>query len=490
MHGEPLVLAVDQGTGSTKTLLVDPRGAVLRTTAVPVALSAPAAGHVEQSPDELWASCEEAVRLCITGINPGRIAGLAVSNQRESVLLWERSSGRPVGPMLSWQDQRTAPDQDRMTRAGFAEEIRSRSGLPLDPMFSALKAKWLLDTHDPGRRRSRTGELCLGTVDSWLLFRISGGLHLTEVGNASRTQLLNLRARTWDVDLLDLFGVPRQTLPDVVPSSGVVCRTSGMSSLPDGIPVVAVMGDSHAALFAQMGWRPGRVKATYGSGSSVMALLDGEREVPTSLCTTLAWEVDEPAWAIEGTNRSAGSTLVWLAQLFESTPESLVADLAEVESSGVSVVPAFNGLAAPWWDDSAAAVISGLRYSSGRRQIARAGLESISHQVEDVVGAFEDAGVAARTLLVDGGPASNPVLTQFQADVSGRRIERAAEPNLSALGVAHLAGISIGLWSRSDLDCLDRAVEVFEPRMDEARRSRLRREWLTAVSRARLAEPS
>ena len=483
---DPLVLAVDQGTGSTKALLIDPAGRTVASGSVPIALSAPAAGHVEQSAEEIWDSCLGAIEVCLRGIDGTRVVALGLSNQRESLVLWERSTGRPVGPLLSWQDQRTVADRARLSDAGWAREVQARSGLPLDPMFSALKAMWLLDNHDPSRSRSRAGELCLGTVDSWLLSRLGGGQHVIEVGNASRTQLLDVRARRWDESLLEIFAVPAQVLPEIRPSEGVFCTTDGIPSLPDGVPVAAVMGDSHAALFAQQGWRPGRVKATYGSGNSVMTIAPSTGDVPESLCLTIAWDVDGPAWALEGTNRSAGSTLVWLAALLGTTPEELVADAGSVASAGVHLVPAFNGLAAPWWDDAAAGLLCGLRYSTGRSQIARAALESIGHQVEDVVSVFESAGVDVSTLLADGGPAGNPVLMQFQADISGRRIERAAEPNLSAVGAAHLAGKAVGLWTSADLEGLERRTDVYEPGMPAAERDAHRAGWSTAVARARM----
>ncbi len=483
---DPLILAVDQGTGSTKALLSDSAGRTVASGSVPIGLSAPAAGHVEQSAEEIWDSCLNAIEACLRGVDSTRVIALGISNQRESLVLWERRTGRPVGPLLSWQDQRTAGDRARLADAGWAREVQARSGLPLDPMFSALKAKWLLDNYDPTRSRSRAGELCLGTVDSWLLSRLGQRQHVIEVGNASRTQLLNVRDRCWDESLLEIFAVPSQVLPEIRPSEGIFCTIAGNPFLPDGVPVAAVMGDSHSALFAQQGWRPGRVKATYGSGNSVMAIAPSATDVPESLCLTLAWDVDGPAWAMEGTNRSAGSTLVWLASLFGTTPEELVADAAAVASEGVYVVPAFNGLAAPWWDDAAAGLLCGLRYSTGRSQIARAALESISHQVEDVVSEFERAGVDVSTLLADGGPASNPVLMQFQADISGRRIERAAEPNLSAVGAAHLAGKAVGLWTWSDLEGLERRTDVYEPGMPAAQRDTHRAGWSTAVARARM----
>lgn len=482
----PLVLAVDQGTGSTKALLVDEAGQVQASAAMPVSMSTPAPGHVEQSADEIWQGFLGVAADCLKHVEPGSLTAIGVSNQRESVVLWERATGRPVGPLLSWQDQRTSAQHILAADDGHAEIVRQRSGLPLDPMFSALKARWLLDRHDPDRRRARAGELCLGTIDSWVLFCLSGGAHVIETGNAARTQLLNVHTRQWDDTLLGIFDVPAESLPSILPSDSVFCETHGLAAIPDGVPVCGVLGDSHAALFAQKGWQIGRVKATYGSGSSVMAVAPPSTDVPSDLCLTVAWDVGGPAWALEGTNRSAGSTLVWLASLFSTTPDELVTSAADVSDDGLYLVPAFNGLAAPWWDDTAVGLVSGLRMSTTRDHLVHAAVESIAHQVEDVVAAFERNGLRVSTLLADGGPAANAVLMQFQADLGGRRVERASTQNLSAMGAAYVAGISCGMWTISDIEAMANRGTTFEPRMPVTQRDRLRQGWLGAVARSRL----
>lgn len=482
---DPLILAIDQGTSSTKALLVDGLGGVVASGCAPVHLFAPRPGHVEQSAQEIWTSASDAVEACLHGVDRGRVVALGVTNQRESIVLWDRASGRPVGPLLSWQDQRTAGMRAHFGAAGVSALVRERSGLPLDPMFSALKAKWLLDRYDVDRKRSRKGQLCLGTIDSWLLFQLSGQ-HMIEVGNASRTQLLDVAAREWDDQLLAMFSIPREALPEVKASEGVFCTTGGFAGLPETTPVSAVMGDSHAALFAQHGWDSGRVKATYGSGGSVMAVNPSRNPPPPSLCLTIAWQDGEqPTYALEGTIRSVGSTLVWLANLLGTTPEEIVDGLADVASDGIFLVPAFNGLAAPYWDDGAAGLIAGLRYSSSRKQLAKAALESICHQVEDVVSAFEEAGLPVTTLLADGGPTSNDELMQSQADISGRRIERSAEPNLSALGVAHMAGRAIGAWDSGQLKSMAAGTTTFSPSISAEVRRRHRDGWSSAVAKSR-----
>jgi glycerol kinase len=469
------VLAIDQGTSATKAALVDAAGAIVAQASAPIALATPRPGWVEQDAREIWASVRAAVAACLDGRDPGRVAAVGLSSQRETLVLWDRRTGEPRGPALSWQDQRTAAGAGRL--AGCADEIRALSGLPLDPMFSALKARWLLEAYG-------SDDVCLGTVDSWLLNRF-GGAHVVEAGNASRTQLLDVRARDWSPRLLELFGVPRAALPEIVASTGPFPAVRGLAPLRDGTPVCAVMGDSHAALFAHAGWHRGRVKATYGTGSSIMAVADAAAWQPGPLCLTIGWEDERGvAYALEGNIRSTGGTLVWLGRLF-GLDAATVASRAAASSDGVHLVPAFGGLAAPWWDDDAVGLVSGLTFAIGLPQLARAALESIAFQVEDVVAAIESATGRVGTLLADGGPTANAVLMQLQADTSGRTVARSDTAELSALGAAHLAGRAAGLWSDDDLESLERPFASFEPAEDRAARAERLRAWHDAVARAR-----
>jgi glycerol kinase len=471
MRSPDHVLAIDQGTSATKAVLVDAAGEIVARGSAPVSLSTPRPGWVEQDAEEIWASVRSAVGQCLRGGQA--VAAVGFSTQRESLLLWDRRTGEPLGPMLSWQDQRT----DSTTLRDHADEIRAISGLPLDPMFSAAKARWLLDAY------GREG-VCLGTVDSFLLTRL-GGDHVIEAGNAARTQLLDVRGLDWSPELLELFGVPRDVLPEVVPSTGPFPAVKHLPPLPDGTPICAVMGDSHSALFAHAGWRPGQVKATYGTGSSIMSLGDADLWTPGGLCLTVAWQDEhDVAHAFEGNIRSSGATLSWLARLFDTTPAAL-ADEAAASSDGVHLVPAFGGLAAPWWDDDAVGLISGLTFATRRGQLARAALESIAFQVEDTVAAIEALVGPVQTLLADGGPTGNRTLMQLQADTGGRDVARSLAPELSALGVAHLAGRVVGLWTREQLEAFDRPRELYtavEPAT--SRRGRVQA-WHTAVARAR-----
>ncbi|WP_105969104.1 FGGY-family carbohydrate kinase [Streptomyces geranii] len=483
---QPLLLAVDQGTSATKALLVDASGAVVASASAQLAIDHPRPGWAQQSAEDIWDSVLEAVAKCLAGQDPSRVAGIGLSNQRESCLLWERATGRPLGPVIGWQDRRTADRCATLLADGLDADVRRTTGLPLDPMFSALKAQWLLDTHDPDRTRSRRGELCLGTVDSWLLWRLGGGWeHLIELGNAARTQLLDVRRRDWDERLLDVFGIPAGTLPRITASTGPFPAVRDVPPLPDGTPVLSVLGDSHAALFGHGVFVPGSVKVTYGTGSSVMGLIPGpERAEGSPLCLTLAWDDGTPAYALEGNIRSSGATVRWLAGLLR-LGEAELAGLAAPDSAGVHLVPAFGGLAAPWWDNDATGLLSGLTFATGVPELARAALESVAFQIEDVVAGLDSATGRVTALLADGGATDNAALMQLQADTSGRIVRRPRNRDLSALGTAHMAGCALGMFTKTRLAGLPRGEEVYRPRRPDDERERALGAWHEAVARAR-----
>ena len=484
MAADATVLAVDQGTSATKAILVDRQGGILASASVPVSQAHPGPGRAEQDAMEIWGSVQTAVTACMEGQDPGSVAAVGLSTQRESTLLWERETGHPLGPVLGWQDGRGAPLCAELRAAGHGEQARSISGLPLDPMWSSSKATWLLDEYDADRSRSRRGELCLGTVDSWLLACLGGG-HVVEAGNASRTQLLDVARRTWDPWLLDLFNVPEEVLPAVVPSTGPFTSAGRLRPLGDHVRVTGVLGDSHAALFAHGAWETGQVKATYGTGSSIMGITKQAEVGSPALCRCVAWETDEPSFALEGNIRSSGATVAWLAELLGTTPRQLAADAAD-DSEGVHLVPAFAGLGAPWWDDRAVAILSGLGFGTRQGHLARAALESIAFQVEDVVAEVEREVGSVPTMLVDGGPTANPTLMQLQADTSGRSVVRALAGNLSALGAAYMAGLAAGVWTAQEIRGFERKRESFESRTDDTDRTRRRDAWHEAVVRSRM----
>jgi len=477
---EPLILAIDQGTSSSKCLLVAPDGGIVARGSAPLGEQHPAPGWVEQDPEELWQSVQAAVSACLTGHDSASVVAVGLSTQRESYLLWERESGQAVAPLISWQDRRTAEVCQALRTPQTEALAWQKSGLPLDPMFSASKAKWLLDRYDPKRTRAGKGELCLGTVDAWLLFKLTGQ-HLTEVGNASRTQLLNVHTGDWDDGLLELFKVPRAALPKVVASNGPF----PLIQLPDflgGIPLHAVMGDSHSALFAHGAFKPGAVKATYGTGSSVMGLIAEAASVNKGLCLTVAWGLKgKIQHADEGNIRSSGATVRWVSDLLGITTDEL-AQLASAQvESAVTIVPAFGGLGAPWWDETAVGLISNLTLSSGKGDLAYAAVESVAQQVADVLEAIGPLS----EIYADGGATVNAQLMQLQADLSGLRVLRSKNAELSALGVAHMAGLGAGVWNWEALSGLPKDREVFVPNMLASKRNQARSRWREAVTRAR-----
>ncbi|SON54397.1 Glycerol kinase [Hartmannibacter diazotrophicus] len=485
----PLILAIDQGTSSTKSLLVDAAGKVVAIGSAPLGQSAPQPGWVEQDALEIWQSVQRAVAAAVTPETAGRIVAVGLSTQRESCVIWERSSGKPLTPVLSWQDQRTEGLCAELRAECHSDYVRKTSGLPLDPMFSAAKAKWLLDRIDPDRRRADAGEIVVGTIDAFLLSRF-GGEPLVEAGNASRMQLVDVAKADYDDRLLALFGIPRAALPRIVPSTGPFPAVRGLAPVPDGVPVTAVLADSHAALFAHGAFAPGPVKATQGTGSSVMGLLDRPAtndgaSLHKGLCVTLAWWIDAPMLAFEGNIRSAGSTLIWTADLLGVGTDELARMAALIEDAGnVHLVPGFNGLGAPWWDGVAVATLSGFALGTKREVVARAALDSIAHQIADLIDAVRESGVAVDRLHVDGGPTKNAQLMQFEADMIGLPVETTETAELSAMGAAHLAGVSAGLFDLRSLGELDRGGLVYTPAVDEASRAAKRAGWRRAVARS------
>jgi glycerol kinase len=480
----PLVLAIDQGTSATKCVLIDAAGTIVARASAPLGETHPRPGWVEQDASAIWDSVENAARSCLDGVDASAVAGIGLSTQRESVVAWDRRSGAPLAPLLSWQDQRTAALCDGLRTPGVEELVREKSGLPLDPMFSAAKMAWLLDQFDPSRSQARAGAICLGTVDSWLLSRLTGG-HLIEAGNASRTQLLDTARVQWDDELLALFNVPRAALPEIVPSIGPFPQLRASGGLPAGAQICSVMADSHAALFAHGAFSSGMLKVTYGTGSSVMGLLPARKAVGPGLCMTVAWQTDAVAFAAEGNIRATGAALRWLADLLAITPQQLVELGASADSDGVAFVPAFSGLGAPWWDLDAAGLISGLTQKAGRPELARAALDAVVHQIADVVDAFGREVDEPHELFADGGPTRNDFLMQLQADTVGRPVMRANDTELSALGTGHLAGIGAGLWSWEQLRALPRSRDEFAPALDARSREHARTGWRGAVERAR-----
>ncbi len=483
------ILAIDQGTTNTKVLLVSIEGEVLARVARPVTIGYPRPAWVEQDAADLWRGVEEAMDECLGALGGLRLAAVAVANQRETVAVWERATGRPAGPCAVWQCARGAEFCRELAGGGHEEMVRGRTGLALDPMFSASKMRWLIDHADDGPRRAARGELCAGTVDSWALWNLTGGaVYACDVTNASRTLLMDLRARSWDAELCSLFGVPVEALPEIRPSGSLFGETAARGRLPAGIPVASLVGDSHAAHFGHAGFRPGSVKATYGTGSSLMMSTDGVVASVHGLSSTVAFACGgDVTYALEGNIYSTGATVQWLGDLLGLRAEE-VAELALEAggSGGVCLVPAFAGLGAPYWNSRARGVLTGLTRGVTKAELARAAVESIAFQIRDVFAAMEaDYGGDLPRLLADGGASRNDELMQLQADLIEREVLRSGSPDLSALGAAYLAGLTVGMWGSLDaIEALPRPRDRFEPRMDSGPRDRMLAEWRAAVEKA------
>lgn len=481
------ILAIDQGTTNSKAVLVGANGRVIGDASAPVSIRYPQPAWVEQDPIAIWESVRAAMDRCLTDYPNQQIAAIAITNQRESALLWERATGTPLGPCITWQCRRTAPFCQSLAAQGLEPLLRQRTGLTLDPLFSASKMRWLLEQIPDGKARGVEGELCLGTVDSWLLWHLTGGtLHACDMSNASRTQLFNLHTRSWDPELLAIFDIPVEVLPAIYPSSAHYGTTVAESGLPPGIPVAALIGDSHAALYGHAGFQAGAIKATYGTGSSLMTPISTPIISNLGLSTTVAWATQESvAYALEGNISVTGAAVAWLCQLLNLEVAALEHLAAKVEDSGgVYLVPAFVGLGAPHWHEDARGLITGLTRGTSPAHLARATLESIAYQVRDVFDAMQqEAGQPLQVLLADGGASRNHMLMQFQADTLATPLLRSASPHVSALGAAYLAGLAIGMWAdETEIAALPRAQERFEPKLDEERRAAGYTGWQRAIA--------
>jgi glycerol kinase len=444
---------------------------------------------VEQDAMAIWRCTREAIDQCLSGCHESSLAAVAISNQRETSMVWERASGQPVGPCVVWQCQRTAPFCNELKAQGGELFLQQRTGLQLNPMFSASKFRWLLDHVPDGHRRAAQGELCVGNVDGWLLWNLTGGaVHATDVTNASRTLLLNLHTLAWDAEALDLFGLPEAALPGIRPSSHVYGETVPNGRLPGGVPIGSLIGDSHASLFGQGGFKPGSIKATYGTGSSLMTPTSSLVFSDNGLSTTIAWARDAATYALEGNIYATGAAVEWLGRLLnldDAGPGVERLARAVADTGGVYFVPALVGLGAPHWEESAQGLITGLTHGAGSEQLARATLEAIAYQVRDVFDVMQaEAGAPLQTVLADGGASRNDLLMQFQADIIGCPVMRSRSTDVSPLGAAFLAGLAVGLWADlAEVETLVPLRDQFEPQMSAERREHLYAGWQKAVAR-------
>ncbi len=499
MTGE-WILAIDQGTTNTKAVLVDREGRIVYRVSTPMEILQPQPGFVEQDPLALWQSVVQVIQACVRHAQSERaaIVGIAISNQRETAVAWRRAgagksaAGEPVGNAITWQCRRSAPVCEGLR--AHAATIQSVTGLPLDPLLSATKWAWLFDQHPELRAQAESGELHLGTVDSWLLYNLTAGeVHATDHTNASRTALLSLATLDWDSAMGDLFRIPLAALPTVRTSSGEFGFCTAISELA-GVPIVAMIGDSHAALVGHGRYRPGTVKATYGTGSSLMMLTPELVPEAKQLARTIAWSSEDGAhFALEGNIAMSGAAVQWVGEFLGlAHPVEDAAALAATvrDAAGLILVPAMVGLGAPYWDAAARGLMTNVERSHTAAHLARAAVDAIAFQVADVLEAMETtAHVKLPVLLADGGATRNDALMQMQADVLGRPVHRSTQEDLSARGAALLGGLALGWWSSlGELAALPKSVQPFEPKKSQGERESLHGAWRLAVERARLKE--
>lgn len=489
------ILSLDQGTTSSRAIIFDQQGAIIAVAQKEFTQIFPQPGWVEHDPNEIWSTqlgvAAEAISQA--GLTVENIAAIGITNQRETTVVWERATGKPVYNAIVWQDRRTAAYCDELKRKQLDKIIQQKTGLVIDAYFSATKVKWILDNVTGAREKADKGELCFGTIDSWLLWNLTKGqVHATDVSNASRTMLCNIHTLQWDGELEKIFTIPGNMLPQIRSSSEVYGLTQNILSAKN-IPIAGIAGDQQSALFGQMCTQPGMVKNTYGTGC-FMLMNTGEQPVTSknNLLTTVAWKVNGiTQYALEGSVFIAGAVVQWLRDGLGIIQKSgdVEALAAKVEGNGgVYVVPAFTGLGAPHWNQDARGIITGLTRGSNASHIARAALESIAYQTMDVLKAMEaDSGISIKELRVDGGATANDLLMQFQSDILNTKVLRPTVTETTALGAAYLAGLAVGYWkSVEEIQQQWQIDKTFTPNMDDDKRNSLCNGWQKAVKTALL----
>jgi glycerol kinase len=484
------ILALDQGTTSSRAILFDKQGAIAGIAQQEFAQHFPHPGWVEHDANEIWQSQLAVARKALQdqGLTAKDIAAIGITNQRETTVLWDRKTGAPVANAIVWQDRRTAPICDALRQDGKADTIQQKTGLVLDAYFSGTKVQWLLDNVKGARERAERGELAFGTIDSWLIFKLSG-CHVTDPSNASRTMLFNIHTQQWDEELLGLLKVPKSLLPEVVPSSGKVADTDVLGS---PIPIAGIAGDQQAATFGQACHAPGMAKNTYGTGC-FMLMNTGEKAIASNnnLLTTIGWNVNnETNYMLEGSVFMGGATVQWLRDglgIIQTAAEVEQLAASVPDTGGVIFVPAFTGLGAPYWDAYARGTILGMTRGTTKAHVARAALDSIAYQTADVLEAMhKDSGIALSELRVDGGAARNDLLMQFQADVLGVSVVRPQVTETTALGAAYLAGLGVGFWqSLEEIASQWKVEREFDTTMSEDERKTKLGLWRKGIERSR-----
>ena len=493
-QNKPYILALDQGTTSSRAIIFDQKGQIVSVAQKEFKQHFPKQGWVEHDPDEIWSSQSAVLieALLNKDIKPEQVAGIGITNQRETTIVWDRKTGKPLYNAIVWQDRRTAAYCNELKEKGHAEQIAAKTGLIIDAYFSATKIRWILENVEGARQKADAGELAFGTVDSWLIWKLTAGKsHLTDITNASRTMIFNIHTQEWDRELLALFGIPASMLPEVKSCSEVFTETAG-DVLNTKIPIAGVAGDQQAALFGQLCTQPGMAKTTYGTGC-FLVMNTGTEAVRSQnqLLTTVAWKIgNEINYALEGSVFIGGAAVQWLRdglELFKKASETEKLAMSLDDNDGVYFVPALSGLGAPHWDQDARGAFFGITRGTTIAHMTRAALEAIAYQVYDVLKAMEkDSGKPTQELRVDGGATANNFLMQFQADLLGCEIKRPKIIETTAIGAAFLAGLAVGFWkNQEELQELWEADQSFEPNMESEKRDQLIHFWHKAVERSK-----
>ncbi|WP_026953090.1 glycerol kinase GlpK [Algoriphagus mannitolivorans] len=493
-QNKPYILALDQGTTSSRAIVFDKKGQIVSVAQKEFKQYFPQQGWVEHDANEIWTSQSSVMieALVNKDIRADQIAAIGITNQRETTIVWDRKTGQPIHKAIVWQDRRTAAFCNELKEKGLAERIADKTGLIIDAYFSATKIRWILEKVKGAREKAEAGELAFGTVDSWLMWKLTSGKeHLTDITNASRTMLFNIHTQEWDEELLDIFGIPKSMLPEVKSCSEVFCETAG-DVLSIKIPIAGVAGDQQAALFGQLCTEPGMAKTTYGTGC-FLVMNTGKKAVKSQnqLLTTVAWKIGgEINYALEGSVFIGGAAVQWLRdglELFKNAKETEKLATSLEGNDGVYFVPALSGLGAPHWDQDARGAFFGITRGTTIAHMARAALEAIAYQVHDVIKAMEkDSGKPTQELRVDGGATANNFLMQFQSDILNCEIKRPEIIETTAAGAAFLAGLAIGFWKNQDeIQSLWKADKSFSPEMDQPKREALLHFWQKAVERSK-----
>lgn len=485
------ILAIDQGTTGSRAVLFNENARRVASTAIPLTPINPQVGWEEQSPDAIWRTTKNAITdtMIEAGIQAQSIQAIGIASQRESTIVWNRHTGQPIYNAIIWSSTQSQTIADQVRLDGYERMIREKTGLPLSAYFSATKIRWILDHVEGAQQAAEQGDLLFGTVDSWLVWQLSDRkTHITDISNASRTMLFNIRTRDWDDELLNIFNIPKIMLPKVTKSNGAIATTGPLRFFGAEVPIAAVIGDQNAGLIGQLGFKAGTVKTTYGSGAFLL-LNTGDQLINSNhdLISTIAYQIDDkPVYALEGSVFTAGSAIRWLndgLHLIEEVPDSFEAAEKSTSNDELYVVPAFSGLGAPYWDPKARGAVFGITRGTNKNDFIKATVQSIAYQIADILRTMrEDSGAQLTAIKVDGSVSRNPYLMQFQADITGLTIDRSMYEDTTPLGAAFLAGLAIGYWESPEaLAGLSSRGREFTPQMSVKRRKELKKGWKTAI---------